>query len=116
MLRGMYDWMMRLSAGRHAPAALAAVSFAESSFFPIPPDVMLVPMVLADRSKAWRYATIATVTSVLGGIAGYAIGYFLLEAVGKPILAFYGKAESLATFRQAFTDYRRFLTAGRIVK
>ena len=66
MLRRMYDWMMRLSAGRHAPAALAAVSFAESSFFPIPPDVMLVPMVLADRSKAWRYATIATVTSVVG--------------------------------------------------
>jgi membrane protein YqaA with SNARE-associated domain len=105
MLRGLYDWMMRISAGRKAPHALAAVAFAESSFFPIPPDVMLVPMVLADRTKAWRYATIATIASVIGGVAGYAIGYFLLEAVGKPILAFYGKGESLSGFRQAFTDY-----------
>ena len=105
MLRGMYHWLMRLSAGRHAPSALAAVSFAESSFFPIPPDVMLVPMVLADRRKAWWFATIATIASVAGGIAGYYIGYFLLEAVGKPILSFYGKSQSLTEFTKAFTDY-----------
>ena len=100
MLKNTYDWLMRLSASPNAPAALAAVSFAESSFFPIPPDVMLVPMVLADRSKAWRYAAIATVSSVIGGLAGYAIGYFLLEAVGKPILAFYGGTKGLESFTE----------------
>jgi membrane protein YqaA with SNARE-associated domain len=105
MLKKTYDALMRLSASRQAPTALAAVSFAESSFFPIPPDVMLVPMVLADRSKAWWYATIATVSSVIGGIAGYAIGFYLLELVGKPILAFYGKSDGLAAFTQAFADY-----------
>lgn len=105
MMRGTYDWLMRLSAGRHAPAALAAVSFAESSFFPIPPDVMLVPMVIANRAKAWWFATIATVSSVIGGLAGYAIGYFLLETVGRPILAFYGKTEGLAEFTKMFADY-----------
>ncbi len=105
MLQNTYQWLMRLSASPNAPLALAAVSFAESSFFPIPPDVMLVPMVLADRTKAWRYAAIATVSSVIGGLAGYAIGYFLLEAVGKPILAFYGKTDSLVTFSKAFADY-----------
>jgi membrane protein YqaA with SNARE-associated domain len=105
MLKNTYDWLMRLSASKQAPTALAAVSFAESSFFPIPPDVMLVPMVLADRAKAWWYATIATVSSVLGGVAGYAIGFYLLELVGKPILAFYGKTGSLDAFNQAFSDY-----------
>lgn len=105
MLKNTYDWLMRLSASKQAPTALAAVSFAESSFFPIPPDVMLVPMVLANRAKAWWYATIATVSSVLGGLAGYAIGFYLLELVGKPILAFYGKSGSLDVFNQAFTDY-----------
>ena len=96
---------MRLAAGKNAPTALAVVSFAESSFFPIPPDVMLVPMVLADRAKAWWYATLATVSSVLGGVAGYAIGFYLLEMVGKPLLAFYGKSDGLAAFTQAFSDY-----------
>jgi membrane protein YqaA with SNARE-associated domain len=105
MLKNTYDWLMRLSASKQAPTALAAVSFAESSFFPIPPDVMLVPMVLANRAKAWWYATIATVSSVLGGLAGYAIGFYLLELVGKPILAFYGKTGSLDAFNQAFSDY-----------
>ena len=105
MLKKTYDWLMRLSASKQAPMALAAVSFAESSFFPIPPDVMLVPMVLADRKQAWWYAFIATVASVIGGIAGYGIGYFLLEAVGKPILAFYGKSQGLEEFRQLFEQY-----------
>ena len=86
MLKKTYDWLMRLSASKQAPMALAAVSFAESSFFPIPPDVMLVPMVLADRKNAWWYAFIATVASVIGGIAGYGIGYFLLEIPGSLIV------------------------------
>jgi membrane protein YqaA with SNARE-associated domain len=94
-MKRMYDWMMRQAAGPKAPHALAAVSFAESSFFPLPPDVMLIPMVLADRTKAWRYATIATIASVIGGLAGYAIGYFLFQAIGEPILKFYGYSGSL---------------------
>jgi membrane protein YqaA with SNARE-associated domain len=105
MIKSLYDWMMRMAAHRRAPHALAAVSFAESSFFPIPPDVMLVPMVLAERAKAWAYATIATIASVIGGLAGYAIGYLAFEAVGAPILKLYGKAESFAQFTQWFNDY-----------
>lgn len=97
-MRKMYDWMMRMAASKRAPAALGTVSFMESSFFPIPPDVMLIPMILTNRSKAWWYATIATVTSVLGGLLGYAIGYFAFEAIGKPILAFYGKEHALDSF------------------
>lgn len=105
MLRRLYDWTMSLAAGRHAPAALAAVSFAESSFFPIPPDVMLIPMVIARRARAFFYATLATISSVLGGMAGYAIGYFVFEAIGMPILNFYGKADDFAGFTQMFNDY-----------
>ena len=80
MLRRLYDWVMGLAASRHAPSALFAVSFAESSFFPVPPDVMLAPMVLARPEKAWRYAALCTLASVLGGCLGYAIGYFLQDA------------------------------------
>ena len=105
MLRDLYDWMMNLASDKQAPRALAIVSFIESSFFPIPPDVMLVPMVLADRTKAWRYATIATVASVLGGLLGYAIGYYLYDAVGLPILKFYGKENALDSFIAFVHDY-----------
>ena len=77
----LYDRMLAWSAHRHAERYLGALSFAESSFFPIPPDVMLAPMCLANRSLAWRFATVTTVTSLLGGIAGYSIGYFSLEAI-----------------------------------
>jgi membrane protein YqaA with SNARE-associated domain len=105
MMRAIYDWTMRKAASDGAPRALFAVSFAESSFFPIPPDVMLVPMILADRTKAWRYATIATVASVIGGAFGYAIGYYFFEALGAPILALYGKADSFQTFTQWFNEW-----------
>lgn len=94
-MHSLYQWMMRMAGHRRAGTALAGVSFLESSIFPIPPDVMLVPMILANRQKAWHYAFIATVASVLGGIAGYLIGYSLFEYVGRPILALYGKANRL---------------------
>jgi membrane protein YqaA with SNARE-associated domain len=97
--------MMRAAAHRRAPEALFAVSFIESSFFPIPPDVMLIPMVLAERLRAWTYATIATVGSVLGGIAGYGIGYFLLDYVGQPILRFYGYADRFQSFADTFNAW-----------
>lgn len=105
MMKKTYDWMMRLAASEKAPSALFWVSFVESSFFPIPPDVMLVPMVLARREKAWWYAFIATVGSVIGGVLGYAIGYFFYETLGEPILRFYGKADKFDDFRKLFNDY-----------
>lgn len=105
MLRRLYDWTMSQAGGRHAPTALAVVSFAESSFFPIPPDVMLIPMILARRSRAWIYAGLATLSSVIGGIFGYMIGFFLFEAIGVPILSFYGKTADFAAFTQLFNDY-----------
>lgn len=98
MFRGLYDWTMKQAAGRHAQPALAAVSFAESSFFPIPPDVMLIPMVLARPERAWWIATVCTISSVLGGILGYAIGYFLFDTLGQAVLDFYG-------YRSAFEDF-----------
>ncbi len=105
MLKRLYDWMMRKASDDKAPMALGVVSFIESSFFPIPPDVMLVPMVLAKRENAWWYATIATVTSVLGGMLGYAIGYYLYDAVGLPILKFYGKEHALDSFIAFVHEY-----------
>ena len=105
VLRRLYDWVMRLAGHRHAVPALAAVSFAESSFFPIPPDVMLVPMILANRAKAWFIAAVCTVSSVLGGLFGYAIGYFLFEAVGRPLVEFYGYGEKFTTFQGWYNEY-----------
>lgn len=96
MLRRLYDWTMSLAATRHAEKALFGVSFAESSFFPIPPDILLIPMVLSRRESWFRAALVCTVASVLGAFLGYAIGMFLFETIGQPILAFYGKAESFA--------------------
>jgi membrane protein YqaA with SNARE-associated domain len=105
MLRGIYDWTMRMAASDRAPWALAGVSFAESSFFPIPPDIMLIPMVLSQPRKAWWYATIATVASVLGGLLGYAIGYYLYDAIGAPILKFYGREHALDGFGTFVQEY-----------
>ena len=104
MLRKSYDWVMGLAASPNAERALGTVSFIESSFFPIPPDTMLIPMVLADRSKAWRYAFVCTLTSVLGGLAGYAIGYFLYEAVAQPLLEFYGNLEKFEAFKASYNE------------
>ena len=105
MMKRIYDWTMRKAASDGAPNALFAVSFIESSFFPIPPDVMLVPMVLANRARAWWYATVATIGSVIGGAFGYAIGYYFFEALGEPILRLYGKAGSFQTFTQWFNEW-----------
>ncbi len=104
MLRRLYNGTMELASGRFAVPALAGVSFAESSFFPIPPDLILIPMVLAERAKAWWYAFIATVSSVIGGLAGYAIGVFLFNAVAQPLLEFYGYGDQFAEFQTWFAD------------
>ncbi|MGJ8528905.1 YqaA family protein [Maritalea sp.] len=105
MIRRLYDWVLALGASKHAPKALGAISFAESSFFPIPPDIMLIPMVLAKREGAWRYALICTITSVLGGILGYYIGAALLETLARPILEFYGYWHKFEDFQAAFNDW-----------
>jgi membrane protein YqaA with SNARE-associated domain len=101
MLRRLYDWTMSLARTRHAERALAGVSFVESSFFPIPPDVLLIPMVLADRAKWIRYALVCTIASVLGALLGYAIGAFLYEAIGQRILAVYNAEDAF----QRVTDW-----------
>ncbi len=105
MLRRLYDWTMALAAGRHAERALAGVAFAESSFFPLPPDLLLIPMVLSARERAWRYAAIATVSSVIGGFAGYLIGAFLFEQVARPLLDFYGYGAKFDEFARLYNDW-----------
>ena len=104
MFRKTYDWVMGLAGSRHASKALAAVSFAESSFFPIPPDVMLAPMVLARPARAFVYAGICTAASVLGGLLGYAIGFYL-EPVGMWLLSVIGHADGKAAFEKWFADW-----------
>ena len=105
MMKRAYDWTMRTAAHEKAPQALFWVSFAESSFFPIPPDVMLIPMVLARRARAWAYAALATVGSVRGGILGYAIGYFLLETVGRWVIDLYGLQAQFEAYRAAYNEW-----------
>ena len=105
MLKATYDWTMRLAAHPRAGLALFGVAFAESSFFPIPPDVMLVPMVLAKRAKAWAYAAVCTVGSVLGALAGYAIGFFLFEYIGRKVLALYGHGDAFDAFAQTYNEW-----------
>jgi len=98
MLRRLYDRALEIAAGPNAIWALLAMSFAESSFFPLPPDIVLIPMMLARPRAAWRLAALCMVASVAGGLVGYAIGYFLFDAIGRPLLEFYhamGKYDAL---------------------
>jgi len=105
LLRGLYNRVLKLAAGKHAEPALFAVSFAESSFFPIPPDVMLAPMCLTRPERAWRYAAVCTIASVLGGLLGYAIGFLLFESVGKAIIGFFGYAGKEEALRASYDQY-----------
>lgn len=105
MLRRIYDWCI---AAAHKPYALwlmGAVSFAESSFFPIPPDVMLIPMSLARPKRAWLYALVCTITSVLGGAVGYAIGALLFDSIGQWLIQLYGYADKMEAFRAGYAQY-----------
>lgn len=104
MLKRLYDWTLDKAGHRHAERWLAAVSFVESSVFPIPPDVMLIPMCLARPERAFRYALICTIASVVGALLGYAIGYFVFEALGEPILRFYGQTEAFHRFAADFNE------------
>jgi len=104
-MRRLYDWVIRLAGHPRAIPAMGVVSFAESSFFPIPPDVMLVPMILANRQKAFTIALVCTVCSVLGGLLGYAIGFYFFETIGAWVVKTYGLQAGLEKFRDEFTRY-----------
>jgi len=104
MLRRLYNWTMGLASSPYALWALAVVAFIESSFFPIPPDVLMIPMIIAAPRRAFLIAGIATVASVLGGLFGYYIGYGLFEVVGKPVLDFYGKGAYFDDFALRYND------------
>ncbi len=105
MLRQLYDWTISLATTRYAMWALAIVAFAESSVFPIPPDVLMIPMIIAQPKKAFQIAALATVCSVLGGLAGYWIGMAAFDQLGRPILESLGKADAMAEFNGRFNDF-----------
>ena len=105
MLRRLYDWTLSLAAHPRALWALAVVAFVELSVFPIPPDVLMIPMVLAAPRRAWLIAGVATFASVLGGLAGYWIGATLFDQLGQPILEFYGKADRFDEFRLRYNEF-----------
>lgn len=105
MLRKLYDWTMGLAARPFALAALFVVAFVESSFFPIPPDVLIIPMVLAARPRWWRIAAVGVAGSVLGGLFGYWIGAVLMDTWGHAILAFYGKEAAFDQLAGRFTEW-----------
>lgn len=101
----LYDRVIKWSRHRHAPRYLALLSFSESSFFPIPPDVMLAPMVLARRERAWYLASVTTIASVLGGLLGYLIGWVLFDQIGQPIIELYGAERQFETVKGWFDQY-----------
>ncbi len=112
IIKSMYEWCMKLVSGRYALPALCAVSFIESSFFPIPPDIFMIPLILARRSEAFKIALYTTVSSVLGGLFGYAIGYFLYETVGIAILNFFHYAQQFESFRHSYNEYGAWIVFG----
>ena len=105
MLRRLYDWCIHAAETKSATWILGGVSFAESSFFPVPPDVMLIPMSLARPDKAYHYAFICTLTSVAGGIVGYLIGALLYDSLGLLVIQLYGYGEKIEAFREMYRQW-----------
>lgn len=105
LIRKIYDWTIRLSETKQAVWALAAVAFAESSFFPLPPDLLLIPMCVAERRRSFFYAAVCTVASVIGGLFGYWIGYALYETWGQRIINFYGMGDKFTALQTSFQLY-----------
>ncbi len=112
MLQRLYDWTMGLAGHRHALWVLAAVAFIESSVFPVPPDVLIIPMVLAAPARAWRIALVATVASVVGGGLAYLIGAALFETLGRPLREVSGQMGSFEEFRQIYDEWGAWIVAG----
>src|SRR5258708_27398869 len=109
MLRRLYDWCIDAAGKPYAAWVLGAVSFVESSFFPVPPDIMLIPMALAKPDRAWRYAVICTLTSVAGGILGYLIGAVLYDSVGLWLVRLYGYGGKIEAVREAYAQYGHWI-------
>ena len=103
-LGGLYNWVLKLAGSKHAEPWLFGIAFAESSFFPIPPDVMLAPMCFARPERAYRYALVCSIASVLGAMLGYAIGYLLFESVGSAIISFFGYGGREAELRAQYAE------------
>ncbi|MEC7794168.1 MAG: YqaA family protein [Pseudomonadota bacterium] len=103
-MRKLYDWTIRMAEHHNALWVLAFISFIEASFFPIPPDLLMIPMIIAAPRRAWLIAGVAMVSSVLGGMLGYAIGALAYEGLGQPILAAMGKGDAMEAFNQTFVD------------
>jgi membrane protein YqaA with SNARE-associated domain len=105
MLRRLYDWCIAAAGKPHATWIMGAVSFVESSFFPVPPDVMLIPLCLARPDRAFFYATVCTLSSVAGGVLGYFIGAYLYDSVGLWLMQLYGYGDKIEAFRQAYAEW-----------
>ena len=111
-MKKLYDWTMGLMAGKGAIVSLCALSFAESSFFPIPPDILMFPLILKRREKAFRIAFLCTLSSVIGGAFGYLIGYGLYDAVAVPALNYFGWMEQFEAVKQAYVNYGAWIVLG----
>ena len=111
-VRQIYDSIIGLSANKNALAWLFAISFIESSFFPIPPDIMLIPMILATPNKAWKIAGICTLASVLGGYFGYMIGVYFFQLIAEPLLNFYGYLDKFDQFKNLYHEYGAWIVFG----
>src|SRR6202008_4550275 len=105
MLKRIYDWCIDAADRPYALWILAAVAFAESSFFPVPPDIMLLPMSLAQPKRAWLYASVCTAASVIGGVLGYAIGGLLYDSFGQWLITLYGLSDKVETFRASYAEW-----------
>ena len=112
MTKKIYQWMIDAASGKNAMWALAVVAFIESSFFPIPPDIMLIPMIIATPKRAWKIALVATIASVIGGYFCYLIGFLGYDLIAKPLLNFYGYLEKFEKFRQYYNDYGAWIVLG----
>jgi membrane protein YqaA with SNARE-associated domain len=113
MLRRIYDWCVAAADKPYALWVLGAVSFAESSFFPVPPDIMLLPMSLARPKRAWFFATLCTATSVAGGLVGYAIGALLYDSLGQWLINLYGLGGKVEAFRASYAEWGAWIIIGK---
>ncbi|SRR5687768_16967378 len=113
MIRRLYDWCVNAAGRPYATWLMGFISFVESSFFPIPPDVMLIPMMLARPDKAYFFATVCTLTSVAGGVLGYAIGALLYDTVGFWLIQLYGYADKIETFRELYAEWGAWIIIGK---
>ena len=110
--RKLYDWTLQKSSHPKAPWFLSFFAFIESSFFPIPPDIILIPMIIAQRTKAWSYAFICTISSVIGGLAGYCIGLFFYNTLGVLIVEYYGLTNQFSVFEKYYIQYGMWIVLG----